>query len=147
MGSLKIKTVEYQNAIAAINSIRIKVFQEEQGVSPELEFDGKDRDAIQLLAYLDGEAVGTARIRAIDADTAKIERLAVLPQARRKGVGKNLMSVALKIIQQQNKTVAIVHAQAYIIALYQKLGFAVVGEKFEEAGISHLKAIARLPIQ
>ena len=129
MSSLKIETVEYQDAISDINSIRIEVFQEEQGVSPELEFDGKDNDAIHLLAYLDEKAVGTSRIRAIDKNTAKIERLAVLPEARRKGVANQLMSAALEIIKEQNKTMAIVHAQEYIISLYQKTFFNISERK------------------
>ena len=91
MKSLRIKTVEYRNEIAAIKHIRTKVFQSEQGVSAELEFDGLDDEAVHLLAYLDDQAVGTARIRNIDAVTAKIERLAVLPEARKQGIGKKLM--------------------------------------------------------
>ena len=63
---LKIETVEYQAKTAAIKKIRIKVFQDEQGVSPSLEFNGLDASATHLLACLDREAVATARIRVID---------------------------------------------------------------------------------
>nr|MDJ0798098.1 GNAT family N-acetyltransferase [Calothrix sp. MO_167.B12] len=45
-----------------------------------------------------GQAVGTARIRYLDETTAKIERLAVLPMARRKGIGKQITMVALDVI-------------------------------------------------
>ncbi|MBE9045241.1 GNAT family N-acetyltransferase [Pleurocapsales cyanobacterium LEGE 10410] len=142
--NLKIETGRYQDRLAAIKQIRTKVFQEEQGVSAELEFDGLDDDATHLLAYLNNQPVGTARIREIDADTVKIERLAVLPTARKQGVGKRLMERALAIVAQSNKTTIIVHAQEYIARLYQQLGFRQVGARFDEAGIAHVKMIKQL---
>ena len=144
MKSLNIKAVRYQDEIAAIQKIRVKVFQEEQQVAAELEFDGLDDRAIQLLAYIDNKAIGTARIREIDRSTAKIERLAVLPEARKQSVGKQLMQAALEIIARQNKTKVIVHAQTYIAQLYLKLGFEIVGEEFSEAGIPHVKMSKQL---
>ena len=144
MNSAQIKTVKYQDEIVAIKNIRTKVFQQEQGVSPELEFDGLDAEAIHFLAYINNKAVGTARIRAINAKTSKIERLAVLPQVRNKGIGKQLMFAALGEIAVQNKTTAIVHAQEYIASLYQQLGFEIIGEKFSEAGINHVKMVKQL---
>lgn len=144
MSSLQVKTVDYQAEIADIKNIRIKVFQEEQGVAAELEFDGLDDDAIHLLAYQNNKAIGTARIREINRDTIKIERLAVLPEARKQGVGKKLMEVALENIYQRNKSQVIVHAQEYVSHLYQQLGFKTVGEKFSEASIDHVKMIKLL---
>ena len=93
---------------------------------------------------MNNKAVGTARIREIDPETSKIERLAVLPLARMQGVGKKLMSAALDKIARQNKTTVIVHAQEYIAPLYQQLGFEIVGEKFNEAGIAHVKMVKQL---
>lgn len=136
---LEIKTVYYQAELENIKEIRTKVFQKEQGITSDLEFDGLDIDATQFLAYWNNKAVGTTRVRAIDKYTAKIERLAVLPIARRQGIGKKLMTTALKKIREQNKSVAIVHAQIYIVKLYQQLGFTIIGEPFREADIKHVK--------
>ena len=144
MKFLNIRAVRYEDEIAAIKEIRVKVFQEEQQIAAELEFDGLDDRATQLLGYVDGKAIGTARIREIDINTAKIERLAVLPKARKQGVGKELMLAALQIISEQNKTSAVVHAQVYIADLYKQLGFKTVGEKFSEAGIPHVKMSKQL---
>jgi predicted GNAT family N-acyltransferase len=144
MNSLRIETVQYQDRMVAINQIRTQVFQEEQGVPAKLEFDGLDAGATHLLAQINGEAVGTARIREIDGNTVKIERLAVLPNYRKQGIGKQLMVSALSAITQRGKFLVIVHAQEYIIQLYQQLGFEVVGEKFNEAGIPHVKMIEQL---
>lgn len=141
---LEIKIVSYHAELESITAIRTKVFQKEQGVAAELEFDGLDDNATQFLAFWKNQAVGTARVRSIDLHTAKIERLAVLPIARRQGIGKELMMAALQVIRQQNKSVVVVYAQAYIAQLYQKLGFTIVGEPFREAGIKHIKMIKQI---
>ncbi|MEM8673779.1 MAG: GNAT family N-acetyltransferase [Cyanobacteria bacterium P01_G01_bin.67] len=144
MNLLQIKTVRYQAAKDAIRQIRTKVFQEEQGVAEELEFDGWDETVVHLLACLEEKAIGTARIREIDADTFKIERLAVLPEYRKQGVGKKLMETAIKTISQSQASLVVVHAQAYITQLYLQLGFEIVGDRFDEAGISHVKMMKQL---
>jgi predicted GNAT family N-acyltransferase len=139
--NLQIKVVSSQNEFNSIAKIRSLVFQQEQNVAPELEFDGKDEQAEHLLAYLDDEAIGTLRIRTIDNKTVKIERLAVLPKARGKGIGSKLMEYAIELISSQGDRQIIIHAQAYIKELYLKLGFEQIGNEFDEAGIPHVKMI------
>lgn len=125
-------------------TIRKLVFQEEQGVDAALEFDGQDETSDHIVAYLDSQPVGTARIRYLDDKTAKIERLAVLPIARGKGIGKQMMEVGLDIAAKKNIQEVVIHAQQYIMGLHQKLGFEPEGEIFEEAGIPHVKMRKKL---
>ena len=139
MNQIKIEIVTYTEYLAPITKIRTRVFQEEQGITSELEFDGLDHSATHLLAYVDGKPVGTARIRSLDEHTVKIERLAVLPEARRKGIGKQLTQKALTFAQEHHYQTAILNSQLYIKSLYEKLGFTQVGEVFDEAGIPHIK--------
>ncbi len=144
MGNVIIQLVNFSQDFPNIQEIRKIVFQQEQGVSAELEFDGKDEICQHLIAYLDGRAVGTARIRYLNAETAKMERLAVLPIARRQGIGKQITIKALEIIAHQNVSQVVVHAQEYIKDLYANLGFVQEGEIFVEAGIPHVKMRKRL---
>lgn len=139
MNPITIECVNYKERISAIQAIRIQVFQIEQGVDPSLEFDGLDETAVHLLAYLDNQPVGTARIRYPNNQTAKIERLAVLSQARGKGIGKRLMEKALEIAAKRDVQEVAIHAQEYVKGLYQQLGFEQEGGTFDEAGIPHVK--------
>ena len=144
MINLIIKIVEFPEDFTAIKAIRISVFQEEQGVDPALEFDGNDEISDHLIAYLNGVAVGTTRIRYLDDKTAKIERLAVLSTARGQGIGKKIMQEALLIIASKDIAEVVINAQEYVKALYYKLGFAQEGEIFIEAGIPHVKMRKKL---
>ncbi|MDZ8031379.1 GNAT family N-acetyltransferase [Nostoc sp. DedSLP04] len=139
MSNLVIKVAELPKDFPAIQAIRKSVFQEEQGVDPALEFDGKDEISDHLIAYLNVEAVGTARIRYLDEKTAKIERLAVLSTVRGQGIGKKIMENALQVIANQHIPEVVIHAQEYVKDLYKKLDFVEEGEIFEEANILHVK--------
>ena len=143
--TLSINPVDYIAEKAAIQLIRISVFQEEQGVDPALEFDQYDESSYHLLAYFNQQPVGTIRFRYVSENTAKIERLAVLKVARGQGIGLRLMKVAIELIQNESRASQIViHAQSYAKNLYEKLGFKTIGEPFDEAGIPHVKMILKL---
>ncbi|MBE8996707.1 MULTISPECIES: GNAT family N-acetyltransferase [unclassified Nostoc] len=138
MSNLSIKVAKIPQDFPTIKAIRQVVFQDEQNVDPALEFDGKDAISEHLIAYLNEEAVGTARIRYLEDKTAKIERLAVLSTARGQGIGTKIMERALQIIANKNITEVVIHAQEYVKNLYRKLDFIEEGEIFEEASIRHI---------
>ena len=144
MSHLTIKTFVYPEAFIEMKAIRCSVFQEEQRVEPTLDLDNLDETAEHLLAYLDNQPVGTARIRYLDHKTAKIERLAVLATARGQGIGKKLMEKALDVAAQKDIKEVVIYSQEYVKGLYQRLGFEQEGERFEEAGILHVKMRKRL---
>lgn len=141
---IEIKAVTYTEAENPIKFIRETVFQVEQNVPPELEFDEHDKTAEHLLAYLNNQPVGTCRWRYLNPQTAKIERLAVLAEARRQKIGQKLMEKSLEVIKSQNCNLVVLNAQEYVKPLYEKIGFHQVGDRFEEAGISHIKMIKKL---
>lgn len=134
-----VKLADFTHDRAAISEIRSRVFQIEQGVDQALEFDGQDEQAIHFLAYFDTQPVGTTRIRFLDEQTAKLERLAVLPNFRNYGIGRKIMETALEFLFNKKISIVRIHAQAAVKEFYQKLGFVAEGAIFEEAGIPHLK--------
>ncbi|NEU73298.1 GNAT family N-acetyltransferase [Hassallia byssoidea VB512170] len=144
MSDLVIRLADLSFEFSQIKAIRKIVFQEEQGVEEDLEFDGKDEICDHLIAFLDDKAVGTARIRYLDDKTVKIERLAVLSTARGQGIGKKIINEALLIIANKKIPEVVINAQEYVKNLYYKLGFAEEGEIFIEAGIPHVKMRKKL---
>lgn len=144
MSNLIIKMALLPQELPEIQAIRRSVFQVEQRVEPVLDFDGHDVTSEQIIAYLDDQPVGTARVRYLDYKTAKIERLAVLSTARGKGIGKKIMEKAIEVVAENNIQEVVIHAQEYIKGLHQQLGFEQEGERFEEAGIPHVKMRKKL---
>jgi len=123
--------------IAACQAIRRTVFIEEQGVSEADEVDGRDATALHLLATDGGTPVGTARL-IVAGDVGKIGRVAVLPGHRGTGLGVRLIALALEVLRADPRLrVARLGAQTHAIGFYQRLGFAVVGDEYLDAGIAH----------
>ena len=144
MNHLMVRLAEMPQEFPQVRSVRQAVFQQEQGVAPELEFDGQDEAAQHLLAFWDHRPVGTTRIRLLGKQSAKIERVAVLSEARGLGIGKQLMEKAFAFLQQQQVREAQVHAQLHVQDFYEKLGFVAEGAVFLEAEIPHVKMKKRL---
>ncbi|WP_347137755.1 GNAT family N-acetyltransferase [Paracoccus sp. SSK6] len=129
--------IERTTDLAACHALRRAVFIEEQGVSEAEEMDGKDDQAIHLLASQDGQPVGSARILLMG-DTGKIGRVCVLAQARGTGLGAALIRAALDVLRDQpGITRARLGAQTHAIGFYEKLGFVAHGPVYDDAGIPH----------
>jgi predicted GNAT family N-acyltransferase len=130
-------TIKVTRDIATCQRLRRVVFIEEQGVSETDEVDGLDGAAIHLLALAGETPVGTARLL-LKGPVGKIGRVCVLPEARGTGLGAALIRVALEVLRdQQGVTEAYLGAQSHATGFYEKLGFAVEGEEFLDAGIPH----------
>ena len=67
--------------------IRDKVFIQEQAVPKHIEVDGKDSECIHFLIFIESIPIGTARIKM----DGKIERVSILKNHRKKGLGYQLM--------------------------------------------------------
>jgi predicted GNAT family N-acyltransferase len=137
MSQLTLTVVAYTEKHSEINFVRSQVYEIEQGINPNRVFDGKDELAEHILAYLDNQPVGTARIRCLSKHSTSIEKLAVLSTARRQGIGKKIMEKSLEIAAQKNVEEVVINAQEYIKGLYQQLGFEQEGERFMVAGNPH----------
>ena len=77
------------------------------------------------------------RFRSVDRTDAKIERVAVLADARGHAVGAALVKAAIEHLRERGFRTAKLHAQTYALGFYAKLGFAAFGEVFDEDGIPH----------
>lgn len=136
---LSIKICLFTNESQSIHSIRETVFQEEQGISPELEWDGLDEQCLHLIAKLGSQSVGVGRLRELTEETLKLERLAVLASYRKQGIGSEMVYTAIAYSKEQEYQQILLHAQAYTVEFYERLGFIKIGKPFAEAGIEHIK--------
>jgi len=124
-------------------ALRAEVFVVEQACA-YLDPDGHDREATHLLGRLDGELTAYARWYP-EGDRVRLGRIATAGHARGRGLGRALVAAALERIAAEHpgRTV-LIHAQSYLRSFYETLGFAAVGQPFDEDGIPHL-AMVRAP--
>ena len=134
--NLKVEIVKWIDGYAPLSTIREKVFIEEQKVTPQLEWDGRDEEAIHFLAYQDEKAIGCARAFVIE-NHMQLGRMAVLKEYRNKGIGGTLIEKAV-ITAKLNQLSAInISAQCHAIDFYKKFGFEVISDIYLDADIPH----------
>lgn len=129
-----IKEVIWQNAEHALRAVRTPVFIQEQLVTPEFEWDGKDASAVHLLALSGEEAIACLRI----INDQKIGRMAVLKDWRGMGIGMALIQKALEIIKNNGEASAYLSAQTHAIGFYERAGFVVTSEEYCDVDIPHV---------
>lgn len=130
---------EVQISVAAgppspvMRDIRKRVFIDEQKVAPELEWDEHDASATHFLLTVEGCALGTARLL----PGGRIGRVALLPAARGKGLGRRLMHAIMAHARQQGMEQLELSAQTHALGFYAQLGFVSCSEVYLDAGIPH----------
>ena len=125
--------------MARAYAIRRRVFIEEQHVPEEIELDADDAHAFHALATLGGDAIGCGRMLDHGDSEVKIGRMAVIPQFRGTGVGRDILRFLMDRARARGRRKAILHAQLTAEGFYLKEGFTRLGDVFDEAGIAHRK--------
>jgi predicted GNAT family N-acyltransferase len=121
----------------ALLELRHEVFCREQGVPVHEEMDGRDGEALHLVAVENGAVVGTCRLLFVG-PTAQFSRLAVEISARRRGIATALLEAAEVEARAAGMRRLVLHAQTYARELYERAGYRARGRVFVEAGIEHV---------
>lgn len=122
----------YQDAL----KIRKEVFIKEQNVDPKIEIDGED-NCTHVTIYVDDIAAGTARYFPTDDNGIHIQRVAVLKKFRHQGLASVLLKDIIAKAKKSGYDYIILGAQDHAQKFYTELGFKVIGDQYEEAGILH----------
>jgi predicted GNAT family N-acyltransferase len=143
--SVEIRRADGRAELDALLDLRHRVFCVEQGVPKHEEIDGRDGDAIHLIALRpeDGRVLGTCRLLVADR-TVQLSRLAVEPDARRQGIATALLREADREAAAAHAKRIVLHAQTYAQRLYAADGYESRGRTFVEAGIEHVAMEKRL---
>ncbi len=125
--------------LAAYHRIRHAVFVTEQGLFPHGDRDGHDGDAatIHVLGLDEGVPAGTVRLYPVGGRTWKGDRLAVLPEHRRSGLGAPLVRHAVATAGALGGTRMLAQIQLRNVRFFRALGWAEVGDPADYLGLVH----------
>lgn len=147
---------EFEEAL----SIRYAVFCDEQGIPREVERDDADdfathvlvRDAVgQAVATgrvmrqrADGSFVALTAISAAATEVARIGRMAVRREARRTGLGAEVIFALEREAALAGLRSALLHAQVHAAPFYRACGYTPQGDEFLEEDIPHIEMVKPL---
>ena len=122
-----------------IASLRSEVFFVEQRID-ERDLDDTDRASSTLHVWIPGDDGVAAYLRMVTLDEPQygarrsFGRFAVRSSRRGEGLARQLVA---SVLERYGHEPLVIHAQSYVVGLYEDYGFAVVGEPFVEAGLHH----------
>ena len=120
--------------------IRTQVFICEQGITEADEWDDQDVISQHFVIYDQDQPIATARLL----QNHSVGRVAVVKAYRGQGIGQMIMLEIISYAQKQGLSVLTLSSQVHAISFYEKLGFTVQGNSYDECGISHIEMTMNL---
>ena len=143
---MQIKPVKNEAEWQMARAIRQQVFVEEQACPPEEEWDTYDASSRHFIGICQSRPVATARWRVVTwqgSPAARLERFAILPDARGAGLGRELVAGIIQDAEAAGFSTHVIHAQAHLQSFYASFGFEPEGALFLEVGIPHVIMVRR----
>ncbi|MBR6364889.1 MAG: GNAT family N-acetyltransferase [Lachnospiraceae bacterium] len=110
--------------------VRIQGMARQHGITLRREFDEHDTpDTKYIVLTDDGFPVATCRWYEIDAASAMIGRVVVLPEYRGQGLGERVMNEAEHWLVDLGYKRAVVESRDVAVGFYQHLGYAVTNSE------------------
>jgi predicted GNAT family N-acyltransferase len=134
---IDVRPARDQAEVDAALALRYDVFCIELGVSLEEERDGRDDEALHLVAVDGGVVVATCRLLS-EGPEVKLGRMAVAPSHRGRRLAAALLVEADTRARELGAQRIVLAAQLSAQAVYERAGYAPYGDVFPDAGIEHV---------
>lgn len=136
---VEIKNISMADALyQPMRELRNSVLLRPLGV-PDNSWEMYDHRSWHFVAVDNGEVIGCAVLVPSEEDptTARLIQMAVNTDLQGKGVGKTLLEQIIQFADSRKLQSITCHSRHYAVGFYEKLGFEVYGEEFEEVGMPH----------
>jgi GNAT superfamily N-acetyltransferase len=98
----------------------------------------KEKDEILIAAFEEEKMLGCCMLIKSGPDAVRLRQMAVLPTLQGKGVGRALMQFAENIARDMGYRRIMMHARKTATGFYEKLGYEVTSDEFEEVTLPHV---------
>jgi len=126
-------TKEYQQMI----KLREDILRRPLGLTFSLEELEIEKNNLLIGAFEDGNILGCCMLVEEKPDMVKLRQMAVLNILQGRGIGRALMQFAENLARDHGYKVLTMHARKNAIGFYEKMGYKVKGEEFQEVSIPH----------
>lgn len=132
---IRIQQPEYLEVLA----LRQEVLRKPLGLNLYEEDLSAELDAQIFIYQLDNKVVACLLALPVDVDSIRLKQMAVSDQCQGKGIGNKLMQAAETFARTKGFEKIYFHARETAIPFYEKLGYKILSDTFEEVGIPHKK--------
>lgn len=127
-------TAEYQEMVR----LRDDILRKPLGLFFTPEELEKEKDNLLIAAYEDDHMLGCCMlVEENGAQTVRLRQMAVVNDLQGKGLGKALIQFAENLARDRGYKKITMHARKNAVGFYEKMGYVLKGEEFEELTIPH----------
>ncbi|MFT7583171.1 MAG: putative GNAT family N-acyltransferase [Myxococcota bacterium] len=125
-------------AYAGERDLRYRLLRAPIGM-PRGSEENRDEAACRHVVALDGadQVVGCLIFRRDDATRGQLMQMAVDPSVHGSGVGRAVVESLEATMAAEGLKTIYLHARETAVGFYEKLGYTVYGEPYDEVGIPH----------
>lgn len=124
--------------------LRFRVLREPLGHSRSAVTFPFERESLHLVAVNQGLVVGCVLFHPEGPRVGRLFQMAVAPGRQRTGLGSRLVRRLEEEVWRRGYEEMTMHARQSAVAFYERLGYAIDGEPFEEVGVPHRHMRRRL---
>jgi len=134
--TIEFATPEYDEAVA----LRYDVLRKPLNLEFTTEQLSEEYQDIHLAAYDHHmNLLGCMILTPVEGEGVKMRQVAVQNLVQGKGVGRKMSQHAEEMAKSMGYHRIYCHARETAVPFYEKLGYAIVGDRFSEVGIPHFK--------
>lgn len=130
---LEFESPEYEQMVA----LRYEVLRKPLGLAFNPEDLAKEAQDLLIGAFDDDEILACCILTKVDNDTIRLRQMAVKNTLQGKGIGANVLHFAENISRERGYKCLSMHARKSAQGFYEKLGYEVCSDEFEEVSIPH----------
>ena len=127
-------STEYKDMLA----LRMEILRKPLGLSFTQEDLEKEKDDIFLGAFEEDKILACCVLTRMATGECKLRQMAVHPSMQQNGLGASLLNFAENIARDNGCRTMIMHARKTATGFYEKQGYSVYGDEFEEVTIPHV---------
>ena len=136
---MALKIIDYNSPeYKDMRALRMEILRKPLGLSFTKEDLEKEKDDIFLGAFEEEKILACCVLTKMDAGECKLRQMAVHPSMQQNGLGASLLHFAENVARDSGCSTMTMHARKTAIGFYEKQGYSVYGNEFEEVTISHV---------
>jgi len=119
--------------------LRINVLLNPIGVDASFIQPQQEKTDILIGAFDTAEMIGCCVLTPRNQDVVQLRQMAVATPLQGQGIGARIVQFAEQVAKENGFRTMLLHARSPAVDFYQKSGYAIIGESFEEVGIQHFR--------
>ncbi|WP_207531916.1 GNAT family N-acetyltransferase [Desertivirga arenae] len=125
---------EYEEMV----ELRHNILRKPLGLHYSEDYLAEEKNDILIGAYKKDQLLGCCILRIVSDEVVQLKQMAVAVEAQYTGIGSQIISFAEETARNIGHGRIFMHARKIAVTFYQKLGYQIRGEEFEEVGLPHV---------